>query len=142
MDNLEPSSHPEEDERETAAALTAWPLCPECGQPRATMCPYCGTAGSDFPRADSNFLATVETDEQGREPLAVICPSCDEPWVPEFFRRCEWCSHDFGSGIDRDPAHPVPASEEFLNPRAALVMWSIFLITLALLAYFALIVAS
>ena len=33
-----------------------------------------------------------------------VCPTCDEAFVPRFFRRCRPCGHDFGSGPDMEPA--------------------------------------
>jgi len=35
-----------------------WPVCPGCGARRATRCPICGTAGTDFAQADPDFLGT------------------------------------------------------------------------------------
>jgi hypothetical protein len=32
--------------------------------------------------------------------LALTCSTCDEPFVPEFPRRCEWCGHEFPDGYD------------------------------------------
>jgi hypothetical protein len=29
------------------------------------------------------------------EQLLVLCPTCDEPFVPRFPARCEWCGHRF-----------------------------------------------
>jgi hypothetical protein len=36
--------------------------------------------------------------------MMFICPTCDEAFVPRFFRRCRHCGHDFGSGLDMEPA--------------------------------------
>ena len=35
-----------------------WPVCPGCGARRATRCPICGTAGTEFTQADPDFLGT------------------------------------------------------------------------------------
>ena len=84
--------------------IDAWPTCPECGRRRHTMCPICETAGSEFPQADS-ISGEDETelegtddpgDPLGRRPL--LCPTCDEPFIPDYLHECEWCNHDFGYG--------------------------------------------
>jgi hypothetical protein len=33
----------------------------------------------------------------------VICPTCDEPFVPEFPARCEWCGYRFADGREPPP---------------------------------------
>ncbi len=43
---------PAENPDGSGASLSGWPRCPECHRPRTTRCPFCGTAGSDFPPAD------------------------------------------------------------------------------------------
>jgi hypothetical protein len=87
--------------------IDAWPTCPSCGKKRHTMCPICETAGSDFPPADS-ISGDDETelegtddpgDPLGRRPL--LCPMCDEPFVPNYLRECEWCNFDFGYGLEK-----------------------------------------
>jgi hypothetical protein len=89
------------------ATIDAWPTCPECGRKRHTMCPICETAGTDFPPADS-ISGGDETDLEGtddpgdplgRQPL--LCPMCDEPFIPNYLRECEWCNHDFGHGVEK-----------------------------------------
>jgi hypothetical protein len=87
--------------------IDAWPTCPSCGRKRHTMCPICETAGSEFPPADT-ISGGDETelegtddpgDPLGRRPL--LCPMCDEPFVPDYLRQCEWCNFDFGYGLEK-----------------------------------------
>jgi len=97
------------------ATIDAWPTCPQCGKRRHTMCPICETAGSDFPPAD--VLPDDEQDEisgtdDPGDPLgrrALVCPTCDEPFLPHYLRECEWCNFDFGFGLEK----PVRLDESF-----------------------------
>jgi hypothetical protein len=34
---------------------------------------------------------------------ALVCPTCDEPFVPQYARRCEACGHEFPDGMDVEP---------------------------------------
>lgn len=110
-------------------AWADWPLCPRCRTPRQTACPTCKVPGTDFPLAELNpaaeFLpvlmdrdATV-ADNDGQEAaeppdapsaatddgpgVMLICPTCDEAFSPRFYRWCENCGHDFGSGREDEP---------------------------------------
>jgi hypothetical protein len=107
--------------------IDAWPTCPQCGRKRHTMCPICETAGSDFPPADS-ISGDDETelegtddpgDPLGRRPL--LCPMCDEPFIPNYLRECEWCNYDFGYGVD-PPVKPDEAFEPANWRVAAVIM--------------------
>jgi hypothetical protein len=99
-----------------------WPQCPHCRRRRQTSCPICETAGTDFPPA---FLPDQEseTPESGEQPkLWVLCPTCDEPFAPEFLARCEWCGHRFRDGREA-PATPVMTSPfEDVNSRVWIVI--------------------
>lgn len=111
--------------------IDAWPTCPSCGKKRHTMCPICETAGSDFPPADS-ISGDDETDLEGTEdpgdPLGrrpLLCPICDEPFVPNYLRECEWCNFDFGYGLEK----PIEMDES-LEP----VNWRVGILIAGLLA--------
>jgi hypothetical protein len=116
-----------------AEPIDAWPLCPACHKPRLTICPVCSTSGSDFPRAHENFnqdeaeaVVQVENAEANdplpEQRLAVICTTCDEPWLARFLRRCEWCGHDFGVGLKVDYVPPVREHPDPINPRAVFLV--------------------
>jgi uncharacterized CHY-type Zn-finger protein len=102
-------------------------ICPQCGRARMTVCPFCHTASNDFPRADQ----PVAAEPDGNEEL-LICGTCDEPFVPEYYRRCEWCGHDFGAGIELKPKEVT----DYLNDRVIVAVVGSALILLAVFAYF------
>lgn len=84
-----------------------WPLCPDCKRPRLASCPVCETAGTHFAEA---FLPETEAESDGDQgdspkPLLVICPTCDEPFAPQFPARCEWCGHRFPDGYEPPPVN-------------------------------------
>lgn len=120
------------DEVTAARTIDAWPTCPQCQKERVTVCPICATAGSNFPRADDNFSLEEETPvvqlenaptatQLTEQRLAIICTTCDEPWLARFLRRCEWCGHDFGAGLKVDYTPKVREPAEPINPRALLL---------------------
>jgi predicted RNA-binding Zn-ribbon protein involved in translation (DUF1610 family) len=76
-----------------------WPLCPECGERRSARCPVCGTSGTSF------LLADVEDSAAGQR-VFLLCDSCDDHMLPEWYRLCPRCGHDFGSGVEVSPATP------------------------------------
>ena len=68
--------------------------------------------------------------------LALMCPTCDEPFVPEFPRRCEWCGHEFADGYDVEDhleREPIPV-------QAMIVILGLVTLVLVACAYFAWIV--
>lgn len=93
--------------------LLPWPTCPSCQRSRVTQCPYCGTTGEEFPRAAPPPRLAGETPETDGEPeatperLHLVCGTCDEPFYPAFARRCAWCEHDFGEGLEFEPRPTV-----------------------------------
>ena len=82
-----------------------WPACPHCGRGRLTSCPVCETAGTQFAEAFMpDFGPDDEEPANDREnALMVLCPTCDEPFVPQFPSRCEWCGHRFRDGYEPPP---------------------------------------
>ncbi len=64
--------------------------------------------------------------------MLVICPQCDEPFVPQFAEQCEWCDRHFTDG------HPAPAfAGEVLNPSALWLIFGLIAVLAILLAWFA-----
>ncbi len=107
-----------EDEELPEEAPPPWPECPQCGAPRTTRCPACGATGSRFPLADA-------------DPSGVrrwTCSTCDEPFVPEFARRCAACGHEFADGYDVDPADETPDNESGINARAVVMLVGIVVV--------------
>jgi len=114
-----------------------------------TSCATCGGCGgraaaADVARpeemqpADSEAAETaaageaVEEDTAPRR-LVLTCPTCDEPFLPEFPRRCTWCNHQFDDGYEPDDiVGPLPVS----NRRVVAVALGLFLLLAAVAAYF------
>lgn len=107
-----------------------WPRCPGCGAARVTTCPACKTSAAAFPPADASHLA-AEAPQDSDQAL-VLCPTCDEPFAPQYLKRCEWCGHEFDDGIEPTPE---PSSER-INVRMLLVMAAVAALCVGLLAYF------
>ena len=111
-----------------------WPVCPQCGARRMTplsglrdgrYAVSLGRHGFQRPvgaargtaldlslwprrlhagRATSQEPAS-EPQQPGVPPQRMlICTTCDEPFVPEYPRRCEWCGHTFADGYEVDVA--------------------------------------
>jgi hypothetical protein len=129
-----PMSRSTDEAHEAGAGDTATrsESCPDCGRPRMAICPVCETAGHDFPAAD-----LPAHDLENEAAALLICPTCDEPFEPGYLRRCEWCGHDFGRGIE--PSRPVerPAREP-MNARVIAILLLISCSIAGLFAYFAL----
>jgi len=159
---------------EAAGEEVPWPRCPQCRALRTTKCPVCETAGTDFGRADPQFLDTPgpegptkptscgcgtgacsgsatppgeePTGEGGsgggvpaerapgedRPPVMLMCPTCDEPFVPEYPRRCEWCGHDYGDGYEVEQ----PRQLEQVNSRAIALIVGLLLLFAGVVVYF------
>jgi len=118
-----------------AEQTAQWPVCNQCGRRRQTVCPICGTAGDDFPRADGPLPPELAANDEASEVgLAVICSTCDEPFVAEHLRYCPWCGNDAGAGIDVDPRfNPAVEEPAAWNGRAVAVGLGV-LAVMALLA--------
>jgi hypothetical protein len=133
----------------------AWPTCPECGRRRLTRCPACGTSGTDFLSGDANLsgasgLAATAGQgpccgpagctstgpvPEGEAQSLVLCPTCDEPFAPQYPRRCEWCGHEFADGYEADSS-PPPAETQ-LNARVLVAIMAITVLAIVLAAYLA-----
>ncbi|HVA48359.1 MAG TPA: hypothetical protein VNH11_18475 [Pirellulales bacterium] len=105
--------------------------CPACGRTRVAVCPFCRTTGTRFRAADM-----MEMDDANEEPALLICPTCDEPFEPAYLRRCEWCGHDFGTGIE-PPEIVRPLQTEPLNGRVLLAIAGGLAMVAAIVVYFA-----
>jgi len=118
----------EREEREAfeSAGPASWPRCPGCQTPRLSRCPTCQTCGSEFSPGE------MPAGTAAAEPL-VLCPECDEPFVPEYARRCHECGHEFPDGFD---LFGGPPSEGF-NWRVLVAIAALVAIFAGVLAYFA-----
>jgi hypothetical protein len=112
-----------------------WPCCPRCGHHRQTVCPFCKVAGDRLPLGDVVSPPGQEDAQEAVDEYSVLlCPTCDEPIPPQFFRHCESCGFDFGSGLE------IPAINEHveqLTHRAIWVLAGLIAFSFASFAYFA-----
>ncbi len=140
--------------------IDQWPACPECDAPRSTKCLICGTTGHAFAVADMGFEwvpspegpesgcgsgncgcdksetgdeESDEIDESGEPITLVMCPTCDEPFTPEYVRRCESCGHEFPDGYDPPE---TPAEAEDLSGQAVAVIVGLIVLSAGLIGYF------
>ncbi|MCA9099797.1 MAG: hypothetical protein KDA63_01520 [Planctomycetales bacterium] len=130
-------------------AAVGRPQCPECGRARLAVCPICQTSSSEMPQGDPRYSGRPYSEllagEQGDGPdrpagssegaSLLICPTCDEPFEERYLRECEWCGHDFGSGIESAASKLTRPIE--VNVRAVALVIGLILGTLAALVYFA-----
>jgi ribosomal protein L37AE/L43A len=99
----------------------------------------CGTHGveveGETSAAGENDETVPSTDQQSETPSSplLICPTCDEPFHPQYLRRCEWCGHEFSDGLD----NPLPDEkvQEPFNWRIAYVIYALALLTLGVMVY-------
>jgi hypothetical protein len=103
-----------------------WPTCPECGKRRAARCPICHNSGTRFELVD------IQETEGGQRVL-LHCDTCDDHFLPEFFRLCHHCGHDYGDGVEIE--QPAAWAIEW-NIRAAAVAIGLVMGVALLLAYF------
>ena len=75
---------------------------------RTTRCPARQTTGSRFAAADGDASGVFR----------LLCPTCDEPLIPEYRRRCELCGHEFADGYNGDALDDEGPS----NPRTKTVL--------------------
>ncbi len=161
-------STPEDPSIEPTATIDVWPRCPECDAMRITRCKICGTTGTDFQPVDMGFDWIPGTDamakssacscgpegcpsgktpaeepdpvmEDNAKPLSMLmCPTCDEPFVPEYPRVCEWCGHEFPDGFEPE----LLVKPQRIGGRAILVMAGLLTVAFVIMGYFALLLRS
>jgi uncharacterized protein YbaR (Trm112 family) len=100
------------------------------------VCPYCKTSGTRFRSAD-----LFQVDAARDEPEMLICPTCDEPFDAAYLRVCEWCGHDFGSGLEV-PQIVAELPTEASNWRVWLVGLAGVAVVAGLMFYFAAILSK
>ena len=59
----------------------------------------CGPGGCAPAGEEAEIPAADEAESESPARL-LICPTCDEPFTPQYPRLCEWCGHDFGDGYE------------------------------------------
>ncbi len=132
-----------------------WPACLRCGHRRQTVCPTCGVAGNRFPLAE--YQGAAEPQRNSRVPpslealstearsiglpspvsseptsgVLLLCPRCDEAFMPRFYRICPACGCDAGSGVELKR----PVVEQISN-RLLLAVYGLVALGGLLLLYF------
>jgi hypothetical protein len=116
------------------------------GKPISTC--GCSSKGCDSDVPDSGEEASRHPHPQdeidpGRPPeLTLLCPVCDEAFLPAFARQCEWCNHLFADGetfyVERveHPGGPIPllsaaVHEMGENPRVFVVLLMVLSLAVA-----------
>jgi hypothetical protein len=78
---------------DSAAEWADWPVCPVCGERRSARCPVCAATSTAFPLAD--------IEDEGLAPrVFLVCTDCDDHFLPQWYRLCPRCGHDYGDGFD------------------------------------------
>ncbi len=114
---------------------------PDKGEPAEAASCKCSSGGCSSGHA-AGEEEPVEAGEQSpdefeeAEPvgLMLMCPTCDEPFAPEFPRRCAWCDHEFDDGYEVDHFHDEPPEE--VGSRVLLVIFFLMALLLAVVFYF------
>ncbi len=109
----------------------------------------CGSCGDPAERSeadsDTEQAATAAREPPTSEPaqheadtprLMLICPTCDEPFVPEYPRRCEWCGHQFADGYEVEIG-AEPEAREQVSRRAIAVVVGLLVLAIVSVVYFA-----
>jgi hypothetical protein len=101
----------------------------------------CGPGGctpaaeqAEVPEAEESEAEQSEGEQSEAEAPAklLMCPTCDEPFAPEYPRLCEWCGHEFPDGFEVPlPEGPV----EQVNRRMIAVIVGLLLAAAAMAAY-------
>jgi hypothetical protein len=96
----------------------------------------CGPGGCTPVREQAEIPA-VEEDEAESPARLLVCPTCDEPFTPQYPRLCEWCGHDFGDGYEVElPQEP----EEQINARVIAAIVGLLAFVAAMVVYLTFIV--
>lgn len=108
-------------------AAAAVPASFRCGPGGCT--PAGSAAETDAPAGDEPQAEPTRT--------LLMCPTCDEPFEPEYPRVCEWCGHEFPDGFQVEiPQEPL----EQIDSRVYMVVFGLLALGVALVAYFMFIV--
>ena len=98
----------------------------------------CGSGcshGESTTGIDTTGIDTPDGEEpRERSPLLLVCPTCDEPFQPEYPRLCQSCGHEFDDGFDLEL--PTEPEEEQVGFRVIAVVAGMVLLAAALTVYF------
>lgn len=122
---FEPAAQQDDHDDSTPSVQSSCPACPTCHQPRNARCPICGESGANFAAAYPN------STDKNNEPL-FLCPSCDDPISPDWYRLCARCGHDFGDGLEIKNPDPTAIN---LPLRVLIVLVALLGLVAAIAAY-------
>ena len=112
---------------------------PEDAQPLKSASCGCASGGCASGEGAEEPEEPLEEPADVEPPgLMLMCPTCDEPFAPEFPRRCAWCEHEFEDGFEVDQFDEQPSEE--VGGRVMLVVFCLMALLLAVLVYFVLLV--
>lgn len=101
----------------------------------------CGCGGCEADRAGEAAIPAGGVSDSSEEhtgerevPTMLTCTTCDEPFIPRYLRRCEWCGHTFADGIE---FQRPDGTAEPLNARVVFVFFTLAAAALGLLAWLA-----
>jgi hypothetical protein len=95
---------------------------------------HCGSqdACSTRPPAPSTEAELPELDDKP-ERIVLMCPTCDEPFMPEFPRDCAMCGHRFPDGFEVELR---PAPPEQIGSRVIAMIVGMAALLISLVCYF------
>jgi hypothetical protein len=91
----------------------------------------CGAGEGDDDHAGATDAAGAVS--QSASSALLLCPTCDEPFHPQYLRRCEWCGHEFPDGVEM----PLPEEQahELFNWRIAYVIYVLAILAIGSAVY-------
>ncbi len=118
------------DDETSAAAKSCGGTC-SCGKPPEAK------EGEVLPTpgAESDPVPTDQKElDHEEDQLVLMCPMCDEPFLPAFPKTCAWCGHEFEDGVDIPNPEYFPPEE--IGPRVAAISLGIFALLGGVVFYF------
>lgn len=87
------------------------PISCDCSSPQCGGREKLPSEISDAAEPAAQAVPGTSAGAASQPRLALMCSTCDEPFVPEFPRRCEWCGHEFPDGYSVEALtqrEPIP----------------------------------
>ena len=87
------------------------PISCDCGSTQCGNREKLPSETSDAVEPAAEVLPGTSANATSQPRLALMCSTCDEPFVPEFPGRCEWCGHEFPDGYSVEALperEPIP----------------------------------
>jgi hypothetical protein len=103
--------------------------------------PCCGPGGCGTTRSETSCHSerSEESEFSASPGKILLCPTCDEPFTPQYLGRCEWCGHRFPDGVEIElPTKPIPT----VNRRLVVTIAALVLLVVIVAVYFFLLFLS